>query len=149
MWKYRCKSHLLSLIGSFLVGVLFGLIANLVYGGELQVYMRDILADAGVPAAAIPSLEAYIESPLLQSLSLGIVFAGLINIVLLAQYFSSVSTFSPLIFIVLLMFASTLLLFVGIILLLPSVIACIYGMLTLRSSLASQRKQRNISNDDV
>lgn len=148
MWKYRCKSHLLSLIGSFLIGMLFGLIANLVYGSDLQVYMREILAEAGVPAAALPSLEAYIESPLLQSLSMGIVFAGLVNVVLLAQYFSSVSTFSPLIFIVLLMFASTLLLFVGILLLLPSAVACIYGMVTLRSSLASQRKQRNITSDD-
>ena len=71
MWKYRCKSHLLSLIGSFLIGMLFGLIANLVYGSDLQVYMREILAEAGVPAAAIPSLEAYIQSPLLQSLSMG------------------------------------------------------------------------------
>ena len=125
MWKYRCKSHLLSLIGSFFIGMLFGLIANLVYGSDLQVYMREILGEAGVPAAALPSLEAYIESPLLQSLSMGIVFAGLVNIVLLAQYFSSVSTFSPLICIVLLMFASTLLLFVGILLLLPSAVACI------------------------
>lgn len=148
MWKYRCKTHLMSLIGAFLIGVVFGVISYIVYGQDLQLYMQEILQETGIPASALPTIQAYLTNPVLQSISTGIFFAGLVNVVMLAQYITSKSSLSPFIFIIVLMFAAMVLLIIGVILLLPAVIVCIYGMVTLRSSLASQKKQSNISSDD-
>ena len=148
MWKYRCKTHLIALLVSFGIGVLFGLITYFIYGDTLQIYLQEIAREAGVSSAEFAMIRDWMTNPALQAGMTGIVFAGLVNIVFLAQYLASKSSYAPLIFIVLLLMASVYLLLIGILLLIPAVVVCIYGMLSLRSSLSFQRQQRNFSDDD-
>lgn len=148
MWKYRCKTHLLALLASFGIGVLFGLITYFVYGDTLQVYLQEIAREAGLSSAEFAVVRDLMVNPALQAGMTGIVFAGLVNIVFLAQYVASKSSYAPLIFIVLLLMASVYLLLAGIVLLIPAIVVCIYGMVSLKSSLSFQRQQRNFSDDD-
>ena len=136
MWKYRCKTHLLALLASFGIGVLFGLITYFVYGDTLQVYLQEIAREAGLSSAEFAVVRDLMVNPALQAGMTGIVFAGLVNIVFLAQYVASKSSYAPLIFIVLLLMASVYLLLAGIVLLIPAIVVCIYGMVSLRSSLS-------------
>lgn len=136
------------MLGSFLIGALFGLITYFVYGDTLQSYMQEIALEAGLTGNEYAAIHDLLMNPFLQAGMTGIVFAGLVNIVLLAQYLASRSSYAPFIFIVLLIMASVYLLIAGIVLLIPAVILSIYGMVTLRSSLSFQKKQRNFSTDD-
>lgn len=147
MWKYRCKTHLLSLIGSFLIGTLFGAITFFVYGDTMQMYMQEIAREFSSNPELLASVEAILLNPVIQSIGTGIIFAGLVNVVMLVQQLFSKSSYAPFIFLALMMFASVYLLMIGILLLIPAIVVCIYGMVTLRSSLAFERHQRNINDD--
>lgn len=148
MWKYRCKSHLLSLLASFLIGSIFGGVTYLAYGDSMYLQTQDLIAEMGLSVQEYSQALDIFNNPIVMIVSTGIVFAGLVNVVLWGNTLMSMYSVSPLIFIFLMMFASVYLLFAGIILLIPTVFVCLYGMFSLRSSISFLRKNRNITSDD-
>lgn len=120
MWKYRCKTHLVSLLVAFLLGTLISL---LTFSSGFSVY-QDIL-----PAEVYQFM---INNKVLVYLSGGLSFAGIINVLMIAQLISLQFNISPFILYVVLLFMPNYMLMIGIILVIPAVILNLYGIYSLR-----------------
>lgn len=128
MWKYECRRHLLYLLIAALAGaVLFGITIDQSFIKEItRVY--DWL-----------SIDAAKEVFSLRWLVGGLVGAALVNGLLLARYLINYFNISPMIVLLVILLASSILQFlliVGLVLLPPTLLVCLYGMLTARNSAA-------------
>lgn len=128
MWKYECKRHLLYLLISAAAGaVLFGITID-------DSFIKEItgLYDWMPIEAARQAYE-------LRWAVGGLVGAALVNGLLLARYLISYFNISPMVVLLVILLASSVfqfLMIAGLLLLIPTVLVCLYGMLTVRSSAA-------------
>lgn len=123
MWKYQCKRHLLILLGSFVIGaVLFG-----VFG-----YERSLITAAIKQSVPAELLGDMLQQGYIYYLVGGFAISGLLNGLLLMTY--AMQRYNiPFIalFLVFLFGGSLIIESLGALLVIPAIIVCIYGMLTI------------------
>ena len=128
MWKYECKRHLLYLLISAAAGaVLFGITIDDSFIKEIT-SLYDWMP-----------IEAARQAYELRWAVGGLVGAALVNGLLLARYLISYFNISPMVVLLVILLASSVfqfLMIAGLLLLIPTVLVCLYGMLTVRSSAA-------------
>ena len=136
MWKYKCKSQLITLSISFAVGVVLSYFA----------FSNDLLLSSGIlNAEAIAFIQA---NPVMMYLIGGLSIAGLVNVILVIQLITSQFNINPfIVFLCLMMFPNVIMVF-GTILVIPMFILSIYGVVSLKTSYNHQMKARNLSNDE-
>lgn len=135
MWKYRCKAHL-SAIG---IGFLVGLLLTALF------YMLPI--DMSLYEGMITEeMIAFIQkNPVLMTISGAFTGAGFANVIMITQYFMSITSLVPLIMLALVFFFPTELLTLGTILVIPAVIACVYGIYSLTKKTKEQMKEAGLT----
>ena len=136
MWKYRCKTHLLSLLGAFIVGCV---VTAIFFFTNTETYLQILPADV---------YKFISENIWFTCAAGGLSFAGVINIILIAQMLMSLYNLNPFIFIILIMFAAEPLVILGIVLVVPAIIVCIYGMVSLNKERGKEMKAHNFSQDE-
>lgn len=135
MWKYRCKSHLLSLLAAFVVGCL---VTGLSFSTGVEVYQQVLPSD----------VYAFMTQNMWLTYAMGgFSFAGIINVIMIAQTVMSTYNISPFIFILLIMIASEPLFLIGTLLVIPAIIVCIYGMVSLKMQRGKEMSAHNFSED--
>ena len=77
-----------------------------------------------------------------------LLISGIINIIYIGQYVTARFNISPWIIMFLIFFLPEYMIYIGTLLVIPAFIVCIYGMLSLRSSISKERREFNFSNDD-
>ena len=150
MWKYRCKSHLISLIVAFAVGV----------GLSVIVFSRGIDISSDIFSSSLSSLPGAVTQAIDQVLKYlqnnmwilymgdGLLISGIINVIYIGQYLTVRFNISPWIVMCIIFFLPEYMIYIGTILVIPAFIVCIYGMLSLRSSISKERREFNFSSDD-
>lgn len=131
MWKYQCKRHLLSLLIGAAVGVI--LFATTMDSSAIQ-EMRQMYPS--IPAEYIQMAYdmRYLTGALIGASTLN----GIMLLIMLVQKLN----FSPFMLMILIFFLPIfgILLAIGLILLIPTIVVCIYGMLTIRNAAAKNFK---------
>lgn len=135
MWKYRCKSHLITLLVAFLGGLL---LTVLTFNTSLELYNQLY------PEEVIEYMVSHKE--LVYVLG-GMSIAGFFNLILLAQWIMTQFSINPIIIMLVVFLIPDQLFFVGTLLVVPMVIVCIYGMLTLKSSTSKAFSKAKISEE--
>ena len=150
MWKYRCKSHLISLIVAFAVGVGLGVI---VFSSGIDI-SSDIFSSSlsslpGADTQAIDQVLKYLQNNMwILYMGDGLLISGIINVIYIGQYLTVRFNISPWIVMCIIFFLPEYMIYIGTILVIPAFIVCIYGMLSLRSSISKERREFNFSSDD-
>lgn len=120
MWRYRCKSHLISMLIGFAVGCVIAFIS---VNQHMDVYMSLY------PSEVI----SYIQQNKLMFYAMsGLSIAGIVNIIRLMEFVGEKWNISPFIIIMLMIFVPEVFLYIGIALVIPVAIACIVGMIQLK-----------------
>lgn len=148
MWKYRCKSHLIALIIAFLVGI--GLSAIVFNGTSINadILSSSITSVGGIDTKALNEAISFLQNNLwIVYMGDGLLVAGIINVIYIGQYISTRFSISPWIIMCLIFFLPEYLIYIGAALVIPAVIVCIYGMVSLRSNLSKERKEYHFTND--
>ena len=150
MWKYRCKSHLIALVVAFLFGVV---ISTIVFASGVNIssdiFSSSLSSVPGVDTKVIKEALSYLQQNMwILYVGDGMLVAGIINVIYLGQYISSRFNISPWIIMCLIFFLPEYMVYIGAILVVPSIIVCIYGIVTLRSSISKERREYNFTNDD-
>ena len=126
MWKYQCKRHLLSLLIGAAVGMLL-------FGGIIDEELIDEVVKLNwMPEETVRTL---LSMPWLIGAVIG---ASALNGVLLLVYLVQKFNVSPMVLFLLffLMPIFTIIMAIGMILLIPTIVGCLYGMVTVRNSAA-------------
>ena len=150
MWKYRCKSHLISLIVAFAVGVVLSVI---VFSRGIDI-SSDIFSSSlsslpGADTQAIDQVLKYLQNNMwILYMGDGLLISGIINVIYIGQYLTVRFNISPWIVMCIIFFLPEYMIYIGTILVIPAFIVCIYGMLSLRSSISKERREFNFSSDD-
>lgn len=150
MWKYRCKSHLIALVVAFLFGVV---ISAIVFASGVNIssdiFSSSLSSVPGVDTKVIKEALSYLQQNMwILYVGDGMLVAGIINVIYLGQYITSRFNISPWIIMCLIFLLPEYMVYIGAILVIPSIIACIYGIITLRSSISKERREYNFTNDD-
>lgn len=150
MWKYRCKSHLISLIVAFAVGV--GLSVIVFSSGidiSSDIFSSSLSSLPGADAQAIDQVLKYLQNNMwILYMGDGLLISGIINVIYIGQYLTVRFNISPWIVMCIIFFLPEYMIYIGTILVIPAFIVCIYGMLSLRSSISKERREFNFSSDD-
>lgn len=150
MWKYRCKSHLIAMSVAFVVGLALSAVV-FSSGVDLNSDMfSSALSQApGVNTQALNQVLAYLQNNMwILYLGDALLISGIINIIYIGQYVTARFNISPWIIMFLIFFLPEYMIYIGTLLVIPAFIVCIYGMLSLRSSISKERREFNFSNDD-
>lgn len=150
MWKYRCKSHLIAMSVAFVVGLALSAVV-FSSGVDLNSDMfSSALSQApGVNTEALNQVLAYLQNNMwILYLGDALLISGIINIIYIGQYVTARFNISPWIIMFLIFFLPEYMIYIGTLLVIPAFIVCIYGMLSLRSSISKERREFNFSNDD-
>lgn len=150
MWKYRCKSHLISLIVAFAVGV--GLSVIVFSSGidiSSDIFLSSLSSLPGADTQAIDQVLKYLQNNMwILYMGDGLLISGIINVIYIGQYLTVRFNISPWIVMCIIFFLPEYMIYIGTILVIPAFIVCIYGMLSLRSSISKERREFNFSSDD-
>lgn len=150
MWKYRCKSHLISLIVAFVVGV--GLSVIVFSRGidiSSDIFSSSLSSLPGADTQAIDQVLKYLQNNMwILYMGDGLLISGIINVIYIGQYLTVRFNISPWIVMCIIFFLPEYMIYIGTILVIPAFIVCIYGMLSLRSSISKERREFNFSSDD-
>ena len=150
MWKYRCKSHLISLIVAFAVGV--GLSVIVFSSGidiSSDIFSSSLSSLPGADTQAIDQVLKYLQNNMwILYIGDGLLISGIINVIYIGQYLTVRFNISPWIVMCIIFFLPEYMIYIGTILVIPAFIVCIYGMLSLRSSISKERREFNFSSDD-
>lgn len=150
MWKYRCKSHLISLIVAFVVGV--GLSVIVFSSGidiSSDIFSSSLSSLPGADTQAIDQVLKYLQNNMwILYMGDGLLISGIINVIYIGQYLTVRFNISPWIVMCIIFFLPEYMIYIGTILVIPAFIVCIYGMLSLRSSISKERREFNFSSDD-
>ena len=150
MWKYRCKSHLISLIVAFAVGV--GLSVIVFSSGidiSSDIFSSSLSSLPGADTQAIDQVLKYLQNNMwILYMGDGLLISGIINVIYIGQYLTVRFNISPWIVMCIIFFLQEYMIYIGTILVIPAFIVCIYGMLSLRSSISKERREFNFSSDD-
>ena len=150
MWKYRCKSHLIAMSVAFVVGLALSAVV-FSSGVDLNSDMfSSALSQApGVNTEAFNQVLTYLQNNIwILYLGDALLISGIINIIYIGQYVTARFNISPWIIMFLIFFLPEYMIYIGTLLVIPAFIVCIYGMLSLRSSISKERREFNFSNDD-
>ena len=150
MWKYRCKSHLIAMSVAFVVGLALSAVV-FSSGVDLNSDMfSSALSQApGVNTEALNQVLAYLQNNMwILYLGDALLISGIINIIYIGQYVTARFKISPWIIMFLIFFLPEYMIYIGTLLVIPAFIVCIYGMLSLRSSISKERREFNFSNDE-
>ena len=150
MWKYRCKSHLIAMSVAFVVGLALSAVV-FSSGVDLNSDMfSNALSQApGVNTQALNQVLAYLQNNMwILYLGDALLISGIINIIYIGQYVTARFNISPWIVMCLIFFLPEYMIYIGTLLVIPAFIVCIYGMLSLRSSISKERREFNFSSDD-
>lgn len=150
MWKYRCKSHLISLIVAFAVGVGLSVI---VFSSRpdisSDIFSSSLSSLPGADTQAIDQVLKYLQNNMwILYMGDGLLISGIINVIYIGQYLTVRFNISPWIVMCIIFFLPEYMIYIGTILVIPAFIVCIYGMLSLRSSISKERREFNFSSDD-
>ena len=150
MWKYRCKSHLISLIVAFAVGV--GLSVIVFSSGidiSSDIFSSSLSSLPGADTQAIDQVLKYLQNNMwILYMGDGLLISGIINVIYIGQYLTVRFNIGPWIVMCIIFFLPEYMIYIGTILVIPAFIVCIYGMLSLRSSISKERREFNFSSDD-
>lgn len=150
MWKYRCKSHLISMIVAFAVGV--GLSVIVFSSGidiSSDIFSSSLSSLPGADTQAIDQVLKYLQNNMwILYMGDGLLISGIINVIYIGQYLTVRFNISPWIVMCIIFFLPEYMIYIGTILVIPAFIVCIYGMLSLRSSISKERREFNFSSDD-
>lgn len=150
MWKYRCKSHLISLIVAFAVGV--GLSVIVFSSGidiSSDIFSSSLSSLPGADTQAIDQVLKCLQNNMwILYMGDGLLISGIINVIYIGQYLTVRFNISPWIVMCIIFFLPEYMIYIGTILVIPAFIVCIYGMLSLRSSISKERREFNFSSDD-
>lgn len=150
MWKYRCKSHLISLIVAFAVGV--GLSVIVFSSGidiSSDIFSSSLSSLPGADTQAIDQVLKYLQNNMwILYMGDGLLISGIINVIYIGQYLTVRFNISPWIVMCIIFFLPEYMIYIGTISVIPAFIVCIYGMLSLRSSISKERREFNFSSDD-
>lgn len=150
MWKYRCKSHLIAMSVAFVVGL--GLSAVIFSSGvdlNSDMFSSALSQAPGVNTEALNQVLTYLQNNMwILYLGDALLISGIINIIYIGQYVTARFNISPWIIMFLIFFLPEYMIYIGTLLVIPAFIVCIYGMLSLRSSISKERREFNFSNDD-
>ena len=150
MWKYRCKSHLIAMSVAFVVGL--GLSAVVFSSGvdlNSDMFSSALSQAPGVNTQALNHVLAYLQNNMwILYLGDALLISGIINIIYIGQYVTARFNISPWIIMCLIFFLPEYMIYIGTLLVIPAFIVCIYGMLSLRSSISKERREFNFSSDD-
>ena len=150
MWKYRCKSHLIAMSVAFVVGL--GLSAVIFSSGvdlNSDMFSSALSQAPGVNTEALNQVLTYLQNNMwILYLGDALLISGIINFVYIGQYVTARFNISPWIIMFLIFFLPEYMIYIGTLLVIPAFIVCIYGMLSLRSSISKERREFNFSNDD-
>ena len=150
MWKYRCKSHLISLIVAFAVGVGLSVIV-FSRGPDISsdIFSSSLSSLPGADTQAIDQVLKYLQNNMwILYMGDGLLISGIINVIYIGQYLTVRFNISPWIVMCIIFFLPEYMIYIGTILVIPAFIVCIYGMLSLRSSISKERREFNFSSDD-
>lgn len=150
MWKYRCKSHLISLIVAFAVGVgLSVIVFSSGIGISSDIFSSSLSSLPGADTQAIDQVLKYLQNNMwILYMGDGLLISGIINVIYIGQYLTVRFNISPWIVMCIIFFLPEYMIYIGTILVIPAFIVCIYGMLSLRSSISKERREFNFSSDD-
>lgn len=150
MWKYRCKSHLISLIVAFAVGVgLSVIVFSIRIDISSDIFSSSLSSLPGADTQAIDQVLKYLQNNMwILYMGDGLLISGIINVIYIGQYLTVRFNISPWIVMCIIFFLPEYMIYIGTILVIPAFIVCIYGMLSLRSSISKERREFNFSSDD-
>ena len=136
MWKYRCKMQLIALGIGFLAGVVLMVCALFTNTGSVLVSQMPAEVAAFVAGNKI-----------LMCMAGGVVIAGIVNVILVAQLLMVQFNISPMLLYLIMFIAPTYLILIGTALVIPMVVLSIYGMWSLRSGRDKAFARARISGD--
>ncbi|MDO4467790.1 MAG: hypothetical protein Q4C49_12435 [Bacillota bacterium] len=121
MWKYKCKTHLISLGFGFLIGAVLTCLS--------------LFKEAAIIYEMIPSEIASLimDNPYLLVISGGFGIAGFVNVVFIIQYIAEKLNINSFFLLLAVMMGPTVSLMVGVICVIPAALVCVYGILSLRA----------------
>ncbi len=137
MWKYKCRNQFFTLLTGFVAGFLMAILFNT---SEL---VQELFADT-LPESVLATLKA---NPMLINFSAGLGFAGLTNIFLLGNLFSTYYPGSVFLFMLAVIMIPEYAMMIGILLVPVSLIVTLYGWISLRLSISKQLKAAGVSGD--
>ena len=150
MWKYRCKSHLIAMSVAFVVGLALSAVV-FSSGVDLNsdMFSNALSQASGVNTQALNQVLAYLQNNMwILYIGDALLISGIINIIYIGQYVTARFNISPWIIMCLIFFLPEYMIYIGTLLVIPAFIVCIYGMLSLRSSISKERREFNFSSDD-
>lgn len=136
MWKYQSKSLFISLCIAFVTGFVFMYIS---LSMNMDIY-ASLLPEQVLEYVYANKVMTYIYS--------GFIFAGIVNVIRLSQLAMNQWNISPFIFLLLMFVFPDWVVLIGALLVIPVVIACIYGMISLRRQQSGQFTTKHFQNDD-
>lgn len=138
MWKYKCKSQVLTLLIAFAMGVLLMVltVGNSSYTEVLQTML---------PVETVRMLEA---NPVLIYLSGGCAIAGLCNVYILGNMLNTQFGLSIFFWFLLLMIMPEYVIMFGIVTFPITLAISLYGWISLHMSVTGKLKKRKITSDD-
>ena len=149
MWKYRCKSHLIALILSFCIGLI---VSVFVFRNGVNIdtdLFSSLYSVSSVSKEALKEGIQFLKNNIwILYIADSFFIAGIINVIYLSQYLTSKFNFSPFIIMCLIFIFPEQMIILGAILVIPSIIVCIYGIVTLNYSISTQKKSHQFSDDD-
>lgn len=137
MWKYKCRSFFLSLLGAFAVGVLLTMFAN---GNDTFIE----LLDGSLPSEMV---SVFSNNPILIYISGGFGIAGIMNVFLIGNLMSSFYSGSSFIMLILLLMFPNVALMIGVYTVPVVLIVTLYGWLSLKYKNRLSLKRANLSGD--
>ena len=141
---------MISLIVAFAVGVGLSVI---VFSSRIDI-SSDIFSSSlsslpGADTQAIDQVLKYLQNNMwILYMGDGLLISGIINVIYIGQYLTVRFNISPWIVMCIIFFLPEYMIYIGTILVIPAFIVCIYGMLSLRSSISKERREFNFSSDD-
>jgi len=141
---------LISLIVAFAVGV--GLSVIVFSSGidiSSDIFSSSLSSLPGADTQAIDQVLKYLQNNMwILYMGDGLLISGIINVIYIGQYLTVRFNISPWIVMCIIFFLPEYMIYIGTILVIPAFIVCIYGMLSLRSSISKERREFNFSSDD-
>lgn len=141
---------MISLIVAFAVGV--GLSVIVFSSGidiSSDIFSSSLSSLPGADTQAIDQVLKYLQNNMwILYMGDGLLISGIINVIYIGQYLTVRFNISPWIVMCIIFFLPEYMIYIGTILVIPAFIVCIYGMLSLRSSISKERRDFNFSSDD-
>ncbi|MBP3853237.1 MAG: hypothetical protein J6D18_01560 [Erysipelotrichaceae bacterium] len=136
MWKYQCKTHLIALLAAFFLGAFLAFF-SLQQGLDLSAF--------SYPEEVVDYIN---NNKILFYMAGGLSIAGIVNVIFMIYYAGNMYNINPVVLIVILMFFTQPLMYIGTLLVIPAIIVCIYGIITSRNELRKEYQNAKVSDEE-